>query len=425
MSVNDNITSLIGALNKDPELTTFKNTDEGEIKDFIPSLIPIMDYNLVGGLPVSGQVSEIFGKPSSGKSTFSATIMRNGLKMGAIPVYFDVEGTQRASRLQELGVDPDKVLTFKLSRDKNGVVHELSVEKIGAKIIDILAKIHETDPNQITIFFWDSIAMTNSEMQATNELGQALVGQQAKALATVGRKIQANLNLNNGALIAFNQARDDFNAPVAKYASVKTVGGKSWEHLLSTRIQFAQSGKIKAKTTDDKPIGTETRVKVVKSKVGDNFGADFKVAIIGKSGYDFEYNLVTGAQDLGLITTGRSPKFTDVNGEVLITGKNTYDLSLKLKEPENQDVVTQIWQNMILHYFPDCYPALFNTTLIMREADFPIIKGMRKYYIERQRSIDPRLQDYNYVHFMEAYNNKKLPKDIMNETKEILKGLEK
>lgn len=421
MSVND----IIASLNKDPELTTFHDTDEGEIKDFIPTMIPIMDYNLIGGIPVSGQISEIFGAPSSGKSTFSATIIRNGLKMGILPIYFDVEGTQRASRLQELGVDPDRVLTFKLSRDKNGIVHELSVEKIGAKIIDILAKIHDADPNQITVFFWDSIAMTNSEMQATNDLGQALVGQQAKALATVGRKIQANLNLNNGALIAFNQARDDFNAPIAKYAQVKTVGGKAWTHLLSTRIQFAQSGKIKAKTTDDKPIGTETRVKVVKSKVGDNFGADFKVAIIGKSGYDFEYNLVIGAQELGLITTGRSPKFTDANGEVLITGKNIYDLSIKLKEPENQDIVTQIWQNMVLHYFPDCYPALFNTTLIMRESDFPVIRGMRKYYIERQRSIDPRLQDYNYVHFMEAYNNKKLPKDIMEETKETLKELGK
>ncbi|MGJ2547969.1 hypothetical protein ACR8G1_22280 [Salmonella enterica subsp. enterica serovar Paratyphi A] len=98
-----------------------------------------------------------------------------------------------------------------------------------------------------------------------------MFGQQAKALATVGRKVQVNLSANNGALIAFNQARDDFNAPVAKYAQTKTVGGKGWAHLLSTRIQFNQSGNLYKNTTDKNPIGNETRVKVIKSKVGDNW----------------------------------------------------------------------------------------------------------------------------------------------------------
>lgn len=354
-------------------------------------------------------------------TTAAGMIIKNAQKMGVVVVYYDVEGTQHASRLEELGVDPHGVLTYTPTRKKDGTVQELSIEQIGESIIDTLARVHEADPQRHVLFFWDSIAMSNSEMQATNELGQALVGQQAKALATVGRKVQANLNINNGTLIAFNQARDDFNAPVAKYAQIKTVGGQGWAHLLSTRIRFSQSGKLYKKSTDKKPIGTQTRVKVVKSKVGDNMGADFTMDIIGAWGYDFEYNLVESAQDNGLITKGRSPKYVNENGEEVIKGMNVYDLVKKLKQPENEEIRYEIWQRLVKLYFENCYPALFNTELIMTDDKFPMIKGLRAYYIEKQQDLDPKYQNYNYRHFMEAYHNKKLPKDIMQEVKEVLK----
>lgn len=419
--MTESLDDIIGALNKETNLTSFSETDDGEIKDWIPTLIPVFDANLEGGIPASGQVSEIFGPPSSGKSTAAGMIIKNAQKMGVVIVYYDVEGTQHASRLEELGADPYGVLTYTPTRKKDGTIQELSIEQIGESIIDTLARVHEADPKRHVLFFWDSIAMSNSEMQATNELGQALVGQQAKALATVGRKVQANLNANNGTLIAFNQARDDFNAPVTKYAQAKTVGGKGWAHLLSTRIRFNQSGKLYKKSTDKKPIGTQTRVKVVKSKIGDNMGADFTMDIIGAWGYDFEYNLVESAQENGLITKGRSPKYVNENGEEVIKGMNVYDLVEKLKQPENEEIRYKIWQRLVKLYFENCYPALFNTELIMTDDKFPMIKGLRAYYIEKQQALDPKFQNYNYRHFMEAYHSKKLPKDIMQEVKEVLK----
>ena len=50
-----------------------------------------------------------------------------------------------------------------------------------------------------------------------------------------------------------------------------------------------------------------------------------------------------------------------------------------------------------------------------------MIKCLRAYYIEKQQALDPKFQNYNYRHFMEAYHSKKLPKDIMQEVKEVLK----
>ena len=245
--MSETLTDLIGELNKDPKLTTYSQTDDGEIEDWIPTLIPVFDYNMIGGIPASGRVSQVFGAPSSGKTTASGTIMKNAIKMGMVVVYFDVEGTQNNSRLEQLGVDTSKVLTYTPTHKKDGTMQELSIEEIGRTMINVLAKIHELDPKRHVLFIWDSIAISESEMQVDTELGNQVVGQQAKALTTVGRKLQVNLIHNNGCLLAINQARDDFNAPNPKYATIKSVGGKGWEHLLSTNISLAKSTKIKKK----------------------------------------------------------------------------------------------------------------------------------------------------------------------------------
>ena len=415
-SKNNDLDSLIGVLNDDPELVTYSETDVAEVRTWIPTLIPQFDYHLVGGIPATGQVSEIFGKESSGKSTFAATVMKNALKMGFAIIYFDVEQTETASRIQQLGIDTSHIITMKPKRLKDNTVKPLSVEVIGQKIIDILAKVQSSQPGRPVLFIWDSIAQTQSEIQADTDAASPLVGQQAKALATVGRKIQTNLVANNGALLAFNQARDDFNAPNPKYKQLKTTGGKSWDHLLSTRISFQPKTKIMANSKDSEAIGNHTRIRVPKSKVGDNFDSDFEVALIGKWGYDFEYNMVLEAQNEGLIST-RYPKYVAEDG-VEIKGSNILDLVYKFKDPENIKYTTELWQKILLNYFPQCYPPLFNTKGFMSVEDFPVIKGLRKYYIEIQNNLPEGEQTYNYKDFMRALADGDVPDTIINELKE-------
>ena len=411
---------ILGQLNGNDNLVTYGSTSMGEINDWLPTLLPRFDHNLVGGFPASGRVSEVAGKASSGKSSLMGLVIKNLQKMGGITVYYDVEGTQDASRLEELGADPSQVLTLKPKRLKDGTMEELSVETIGKSIVETLAKIHSADPSRVVLFVWDTVAMTNSSMQAEGELGQQLVGQQARALTVVGRKIQVNLIANNGMLIALNQARDDFNAPNPRYAQLKTVGGRGWEHLLSTRLTLQRASSLKAKSTDTQPIGQISRVKVVKSKVGENWGSDFQAGIVGKWGYDLELNLVLEGQDEGIISTGRSVKYVDENGEVLLGGRNTMDLVEKLKQPENNEIRDRLWQQLIKKFFPQCYPPLFNTTLIMYEDQFPMIAGMREYYIHQQQALEPKYQDYNYKHFMQEYSNGNLPDQLVKEVKGVL-----
>ena len=418
--MTESLDDIIGVLNGNDRLTTFNQTKEGEVEDWIPTLIPVFDKGMIGGIPASGRVSQVMGKASSGKSTFSGTIIRNAIKMGAVVVYFDIEGTQNDSRLEQLGVDTSKILTYTPVHKKDGTVQELSVEEVGRTMINTLAQIHKLDPKRSTLFIWDSIAATQSEIEVKTELGNQTMGQQAKALNALSRKLQVNLIHNNGCLLAINQAREDVNAMNPRYAGMKTTGGKGWEHLLSTNISLAPAGKLFAHSADKEPIGTKTRVKVLKSKVGDNWGSDFEMDIIGPYGYDFEYNLVTSAQENGLITKGSYPKYVDLNGEEH-KSRTLIDMVQFLKEPDNEAIRDELWQRLLKIYFPKCYPPLFNTNLFMHEQDFPLIHGLRAYYIKQQQAIEPRYQDINYKFFMEAYHSKELPKDIMQEVKEVLK----
>ena len=253
--------------------------------------------------------------------------------MGMVVVYFDIEGTQNDSRLEQLGVDTSKILTYTPVHKKDGSVQEMSIEEVGRTMIQTLAQIHKLDPKRNTLFIWDSIAVTQSEMEVNTELGNQTMGQQAKALNVLSRKLQVNLIHNKGCLLAINQAREDINAPNPKYATLKTVGGKGWEHLLSTNISLTQAGKLKAHTSDTEPIGTKTKVRVLKSKVGDNWGSGFEMDIIGPYGYDFEYNLVTSAQNNGLISKGGYPKYVDLNGEEH-KSRTLIDLVQYLKDPD-------------------------------------------------------------------------------------------
>lgn len=421
----NNLDSIMGILSDDEDLETFEDSDNGEVQDWLPTLIPEFDANLVSGVPASGQISEIAGAFSSGKTTYADKIIAMAGKMGVVTIYFDVEGTNTKTRLVQLGADPRYVKVMRPAKQKDGSIKPLTIEQIGNKIIETLAAIHSHFPNTLVLFVWDSIADTMSEIQAKGQAGDQTVGQQARALADVSRRIQINLSENNGVLLAINQARDDFNAPIAKYAQVKTTGGKAWEHAISTRIIFNKSSKIMKKSADKKAIGNETRVKVPKSKLGDNYDSDFKVALISKLGYDFEWNLLHSGREMKdennkpLISSGAYPSYTDQNGEVhKAQGKGGFvDL---MKDPSSIEWVRELFQRILLAYFPSIYPPLFNVRAFMHTKDFPVIKGLRQYYIGLQYNEMPQKQAYNYKKFMEVYQNGDVPDDIEQEVKEGL-----
>ena len=300
-------------------------------------------------------------------------------------------------------------------KEKDGKVHPLTIEKIGQKIIDTLAMINQADDKAVVLFILDSIAVTQSDMEDNTQLGNQVVGQQAKALNNVGKKIASNLQFNNGCLLTFNQAREDFNSTLpAQYRTKKTVGGLAWEHLLSTRFLIKSGKKITEKSTDKVGIGKVAKLQVVKNKVSDSWSNTFELQLIGRKGFDIYYNTVVKGQELGLVSSGRFPKYITDNGEevkdaTLIKLVETFAL------PENFEAFRELWQKEVKHYFPKVYPFLFNVHSYMLEEDEPLIKGLRKHYMDIQKELTEEEQSYNYKHFMKKLENNELDQELIDE----------
>lgn len=413
MAIEDDIFAM---LNQTEGLEAFSDTDNGSVEDYIPSFLPELDKMLGGGgLPVKF-ISEVYGGASSGKSTLSIQFIKNFQHMKhSYVVYVDVEGTANTQRFIDLGANPDRVLTLTPKKEKDGKVDPLTIEQIGNKIIDTLAMVNQADPDAVILFIWDSIAVSQSDMEDSTQLGSQVVGQQAKALNNVGKKIASNLQFNNGCLLTFNQAREDFNSTLpAQYRTKKTVGGLAWEHLLSTRFLIKSGKKITEKSTDKVGIGKVAKLQVVKNKVSDSWSNTFELQLIGRKGFDIYYNTVVKGQELGLVSSGRFPKYITDNGEE-VKGATLIKLVETFALPENFEAFRELWQKEVKHYFPKVYPFLFNVHSYMLEEDEPLIKGLRKHYMDIQKELPEEEQSYNYKHFMKKLENNELDKDLVDE----------
>lgn len=413
MAIEDDIFAM---LNQTEGLEAFSDTDNGSVEDYIPSFLPELDKMLGGGgLPVKF-ISEVYGGASSGKSTLSIQFIKNFQHMKhSYVIYIDVEGTANNQRFIDLGANPNRILTLTPQKEKDGKVHPLTIEKIGQKIIDTLAMINQADDKAVVLFILDSIAVTQSDMEDNTQLGSQVVGQQAKALNNVGKKIASNLQFNNGCLLTFNQAREDFNSTLpAQYRTKKTVGGLAWEHLLSTRFLIKSGKKITEKSTDKVGIGKVAKLQVVKNKVSDSWSNTFELQLIGRKGFDIYYNTVVKGQELGLVSSGRFPKYITDNGEE-IKGSNLINLIKNFAQEENFEAFRELWQKEVKHYFPKVYPFLFNVHSYMLEEDEPLIKGLRKHYMDIQKELTEEEQSYNYKHFMKKLENNELDQELIDE----------
>lgn len=413
MAIEDDIFAM---LNQTEGLEAFSDTDNGSVEDYIPSFLPELDKMLGGGgLPVKF-ISEVYGGASSGKSTLSIQFIKNFQHMKhSYVIYIDVEGTANNQRFIDLGANPNRILTLTPQKEKDGKVHPLTIEKIGQKIIDTLAMINQADDKAVVLFILDSIAVTQSDMEDNTQLGNQVVGQQAKALNNVGKKIASNLQFNNGCLLTFNQAREDFNSTLpAQYRTKKTVGGLAWEHLLSTRFLIKSGKKITEKSTDKVGIGKVAKLQVVKNKVSDSWSNTFELQLIGRKGFDIYYNTVVKGQELGLVSSGRFPKYITDNGEE-VKGATLIKLIETFALPENFEAFRELWQKEVKHYFPKVYPFLFNVHSYMLEEDEPLIKGLRKHYMDIQKELPEEEQSYNYKHFMKKLENNELDQELIDE----------
>ena len=176
--------------------------------EVIPSGSIILDEALgIGGYP-KGRIIEMYGPESSGKTTLALHAIAEAQKMGGVAAFVDAE-------------------------------HAL-----------------------------DSVAALTPEKEIEGEMGDAVMGMQARLMSQALRKLTAVIGKSNCIVVFINQIRMKIGVMFGNPET--TTGGQALKFYSSVRLEIRRVETIDGKGEED-AIGDRVRVKIVKNKVAPPF----------------------------------------------------------------------------------------------------------------------------------------------------------
>jgi recombination protein RecA len=209
-----------------------------------------LDLALGGkGIP-RGRIVEIFGPESSGKTTLALTVLAHAQKENGVAAFIDAEHALDPSWARKIGVNIDDLL---VSQPDTG---EQALE-----ICELLVR-----SNAVDVIVIDSVAALIPRAEIEGEMGDAVVGLQARLMSQAMRKLTGVIARSKCTVIFINQIREKIGV---MFGSPETTpGGRALKFYSSVRLDIRRTGSIKE---GDIAVGNHVRVRVVKNKVAPPF----------------------------------------------------------------------------------------------------------------------------------------------------------
>jgi recombination protein RecA len=270
----------------------------------------------IGGVP-RGRIIEVFGPESSGKTTICLHIIAEAQKNGGMAAFIDTEHALDINYAQKLGVNINNLL--------------ISQPEYGEQALEICETLVRS--NALDVIVVDSVAALTPRAEIEGEMGDSVMGMQARLMSQALRKLTAAVSKSNVVLIFTNQLREKIGVMFGNPET--TTGGKALKFYASIRLDIRKIASIKEGSD---VIGNRTKVKVVKNKVAPPFKeVEFDIIynegisrigelidlavnndLIKKSGAWFTYgdNRVQGRDGLKKLLTEDNALFEKLNSEV-------------------------------------------------------------------------------------------------------------
>jgi len=281
--------------------------------DVIPTGAFPLDIALgVGGLP-RGRIVEIYGPEASGKTTVCLSVIAEAQKRGGVAAFIDAEHALDPQWAQTMGVKLEDLLISQPDTGEQAL--EIAEQLIRSGGIDVLVI--------------DSVAALVPRAEIEGEMGDAMVGVQARLMSQALRKLTAVISRSKTILIFTNQLRQKIGVMFGNPET--TTGGLALKFYASVRLDVRRIETLKQ---GDKVIGNRTRVKVVKNKVAPPFRiAEFDIM---STGISKEGGILDVGIDTGVVS--KSGAFLRYGEEMLGQGREAAKMMLR----ENPEMAQRI-----------------------------------------------------------------------------------
>lgn len=232
----------------------------------------------VGGFP-RGRIVEIFGPEASGKTSIALSIIAQAQKTGGVAAFIDAEHALDPTWAEMIGVNLNELL--------------ISQPDTGEQALEIVETLVRSGAIDVVVI--DSVAALVPRAEIEGEMGDAMIGVQARLMSQALRKLTAAISKSKTIVIFTNQLRHKIGVMFGNPET--TPGGLALKFYASLRLDIR---KIEAIKDGEVVIGSRHRVRVVKNKIA----APFRTAefdIMNNIGISKSADLLSVAVEFGLV----------------------------------------------------------------------------------------------------------------------------